>query len=165
MMRIIFKIYTALLAGLGLAAGIAIAGLAVSITGDVVGRNLGLGNFPWLLEVSEYVLFGVTFLAAPWVLRESAHVRVDVLVSNLPEHLKRPLNLSADILGFLISAILTWYALRVMKESLERGDLLFKELVVPEWPFFALAAFAGGLLIIEFTLRLIGSDMNQTMKD
>ncbi|MGI9464428.1 MAG: TRAP transporter small permease subunit, partial [Aestuariivirgaceae bacterium] len=71
------RAYGVAVVGLGYLAGFALAALALLITTDVVIRNLGIGNFPWLLEVSEYVLFISTFLAAPWVLRENAHVSVD----------------------------------------------------------------------------------------
>lgn len=147
--------HNTLVTALGYAAGIAIAVLAVAITTDVVIRNLGVGNFPWLLEVSEYVLFIATFLAAPWVLRENAHVSVDLLLTGLPVRARRALDAIANLLGMAICSILTWYALRVTRDGIERGDMIFKELVVPEWPFLAVVAFAGGLLVVEFATRLV----------
>ncbi|MGI9512232.1 MAG: TRAP transporter small permease [Anderseniella sp.] len=153
-MRAISKAHAALIVMLGFSAGVALACLAVLITIDVTIRNLGVGNFPWLLEVSEYVLFGATFLAAPWVLRDNAHVRVDLLLTALPRTAGRVLAGLADVLGLVISGVLTWYALRVTSDALERGDLIFKELVVPEWPFFLVVVVSGGLLVAEFALRL-----------
>jgi TRAP-type C4-dicarboxylate transport system permease small subunit len=153
-MQFISKTHAALVGMLGFSAGVSLACLAVLITIDVTIRNLGVGNFPWLLEVSEYVLFAATFLAAPWVLRENAHVRVDLLLTALPRTASRLLAGLADVLGLLISAVLTWYALRVTADALERGDLIFKELVVPEWPFFVVVVVSGALLIAEFSLRL-----------
>ncbi len=143
---------------LGFAAGVGLGVLAVLITVDVVIRNAGIGNFPWLLEVSEYVLFAATFLAAPWVLRESAHVSVDVLLTGLPPGARRAFGLLANALGIGISGIVTWYALRVTSDAYERGDLIFKELVVPEWPFLAVVAVSGGLLVAEFALKLVSQD-------
>lgn len=153
-MQFISKAHAALVGMLGFSAGVSLACLAVLITIDVTIRNLGVGNFPWLLEVSEYVLFAATFLAAPWVLRENAHVRVDLLLTALPGFASRLLAGLADVLGLVISAVLTWYALRVTADALERGDLIFKELVVPEWPFFVVVVVSGALLIAEFSLRL-----------
>ena len=153
-MQSVSKVHAAVIAMLGFSAGVALACLAVLITIDVAIRNLGVGNFPWLLEVSEYVLFAATFLAAPWVLRENAHVRVDLLLTALPHAASRFLAGLADVLGLVISGVLTWYALRVTTDALDRGDLIFKELVVPEWPFFAVVVVSGGLLVAEFGLRL-----------
>ena len=154
-MKPLARAHTALVTGLGYAAGIALAALALGITADVLLRNLAIANFAWLLEVSEYVLFIATFLAAPWVLRENAHVSVDLLLSGLTPRLRRALDILANGLGLAISAILTWYALRVTRDGIERGDMIFKELVVPEWPFLAVVAVTGLLLMIEFARRLM----------
>lgn len=148
------RAHTALVTGLGYAAGLALAALALGITADVALRNLGIANFAWLLEVSEYVLFISTFLAAPWVLRENAHVSVDLLLTGLNPTFRRGLDIIANVLGIGICATLTWYALRVTRDGLERGDMIFKELVLPEWPFLAVVAVTGALLVIEFTRRL-----------
>ncbi|NNF80521.1 MAG: TRAP transporter small permease [Rhizobiales bacterium] len=149
------RAHTVLVTGLGYAAGIALAALALGITADVFLRNLGIANFAWLLEVSEYVLFISTFLAAPWVLRENAHVSVDLLLTGLAPSLRKFLNAVANLLGIGICATLTWYALRVTRDGIERGDMIFKELVVPEWPFLAVVAVTGALLVAEFVRRLV----------
>ncbi len=154
-MNALARVHGFFVKALGFAAGVGLGVLAVLITVDVVIRNAGIGNFPWLLEVSEYVLFAATFLAAPWVLRESAHVSVDVLLTGLRPGPRRTLGMVANALGVGISGIVTWYALRVTSDAFERGDLIFKELVVPEWPFLAVVAVAGGLLVAEFALKLL----------
>ena len=154
-MTALARAHTTLVIGLGYAAGIALAALALGITTDVVLRNLGIANFAWLLEVSEYVLFISTFLAAPWVLRENAHVSVDLLLTGLAPALRKVLNAAANLLGIGICATLTWYALRVTRDGIVRGDMIFKELVVPEWPFLAVVAVTGALLVAEFVRRLV----------
>lgn len=145
--------YGAMLHACGLAAGLAIAGLAVLITLDVILRNLGITNFPWLLEVSEYVIYGATFLAAPWVLHMGSHVRVDLLVSALPTRLAAGLNLVAELMGLVASATLAWHGIRVTLDTFSRGDLLYKELVIPEWPLLAVIPLSGVLLSAEFARR------------
>lgn len=154
MMSRFARAHRCVVVGFGYAAGIGLAALALLITTDVFIRNLGIGNFPWLLEVSEYVLFVATFLAAPWVLRENAHVSVDLLLTGLPPNVRRVLDAIANCLGVAISATLAWYAFRVTRDGFVRGDLIFKELVVPEWPFLAVVALAGCLLVVEFSLRM-----------
>ena len=125
MSRIVAHSYRTLLTACGLLAGLAIAGLAFMITLDVILRNLGLTNFPWLLEVSEYVLFIVTFGAAPWVLNSGSHVRVDLLVTTLPKRAGLGVELLADLLGFTASAILGWHGLRVaVRHLLQRRSAL-----------------------------------------
>ena len=130
----IARAYGALLFICGLFAGLAIASLAVLITADVVLRNLGITNFPWLLEVSEYVIYISTFIAAPWVLHHGSHVRVDLVVTVIPKRAAYAFNMLAEFLGLAASTTLAWYGLRVTWDTFSRGDMLFKELVIPEWP-------------------------------
>ena len=156
-MSLLARAYVYVVTGLGYAAGLALAVLALLITTDVVIRNLGIGNFPWLLEVSEYVLFVATFLAAPWVLRENAHVSVDLLLTGLPRGARHVLDAIANLLGVAVCATLTWYGLRVTRDGFVRGDWISKELVVPEWPILAVVAVAGCLLVVEFLQRLVRS--------
>ncbi len=147
------KTYGLMLHACGLAAGLAIACLALAITLDVVLRNLGITNFPWLLEVSEYVIYAATFLAAPWVLHLGAHVRVDVLITVLPKPLAAAAGLIAELMGLATAAVLTWYGLRVTLDTFSRGDMLYKELVIPEWPLLAVIPVAGALMVFEFARR------------
>ena len=56
------------------------------IGGDVI-RNFGFGGLPWSNEVSEYILYLVTLLSAPWLLRRGQHIRVDILLRALPARL------------------------------------------------------------------------------
>jgi len=152
--RAIAAAYERLLDAFGILAGAAIAVLAFLVTIDVVIRNLGLGNLPWLLEVAEYGLYATTFLAAPWVLHLGAHVRVDVLLRVLPRQAALLLEGLADLLGLAASLVLLVYGLQATATSYEDGSLLFKELVVTEWYLLAVMPFAAAFLIIEFVGRL-----------
>ena len=42
------------------------------------------GSFAWLFEAVEYALYVGVFIGAPWVLRQGAHIRVDVITAALP---------------------------------------------------------------------------------
>jgi TRAP-type C4-dicarboxylate transport system permease small subunit len=146
-----------LLDGLGLAAGVALGLLAVLISVDVVRRSLGHGSIGWLLEVSEYTLFVATFAAAPWVLRQGAHVRVDLLLAVVPRAVARALELVADGIGLAVSLLLVLYGARAAHDAFARGLLVFKELVIPEWWLLAVIPVAALLLVIEFGLRIGGT--------
>ena len=151
------RIYDRFLASLGLLGGIAFGLMAFMVGADVLLRNLGLPSMPWLLEVVEYALFIVTFMVAPVVLHHGAHVRVDVVVSNLPENAARVVNFAADLIGLLATATLCWYGWRVTEAAFVRGELVFKELVIPEWWLLMFVPLGSALLVVEFTRRLVAS--------
>lgn len=147
------RLYRLLLTFLGLLAGLVFGMLTLIIGLDVIGRNLGWFNLPWVLEISEYVLYGATFLAAPWVLAENAHVRVDILIGQLPAGLARWLDAGMNLCGLLISAVLVYYGVLATWDSYRLGSLIFKELIFPEWWLLWIMPLSGLLLGLEFIRR------------
>jgi len=149
--------YRGLIRAMSLAAALILGVLAVLISLDVALRNLGIVTFPWLLELSEYALFAATFLAAPWVLRIGGHVRVDVLISVLPARASALLRALALVAGALGSAVLAWHGLRITVEAFSRGNVIAKELVVPEWWLLAFIPLSSAVLAAEFVRQLLGA--------
>jgi TRAP-type C4-dicarboxylate transport system permease small subunit len=67
-----------------LAACALLGAMALMICADVLLRNValipGVDGLPWSNELSETTLYLVTMLAAPWLLREGKHIRVDIVL-------------------------------------------------------------------------------------
>jgi TRAP-type transport system small permease protein len=144
--------YPRLLQGLAACAAVLLGASALVITLDVVGRNVGLGSVPWILEVSEYVLPLATFLAAPWLLHRNEHVRLDILLRAWPR-----LNHMTNVTGLAVCAVLVVYGVRTILNSAQQGAMVFKSVVFPEWWLYAPVPLCFGLLAVEFVRRLMGS--------
>lgn len=147
--------YERLLTGCGFVAGATLVALAVLITLDVLLRNLGVFSSGALLEITEYSLFVTTFIAAPWVLWLGSHVRVDLVLTQAPVRIARLMEVVADCVGLICSALLGWHGLSVTLVSFQRGDLIVKQLVVPEWTLMMFIPLSCLLLIIEFVRRIV----------
>jgi len=147
--------YARLLTFLGGLSGVLIAIFAVLIGYDVAMRNLQLGSLPWIVELSEYSLLAITFLAAPWVLACNGHVRVDVLLTAWPPRIGRAIAFVIDAFGLVISAIFLYYGAGAVSAAISNKALLFKQLVIPEWWTLAPVPIGAALLTIEFALRLV----------
>jgi TRAP-type C4-dicarboxylate transport system permease small subunit len=141
-------LYARLLQGLAACAAVLLGASALAITLDVIGRNVGLGAVPWILEVSEYVLPVATFLVAPWLLYRNEHVRLDVLVANRPW-----LNQVGNAIGLAVSAVLVVYGVRTILNSAQQGAMVFKSVVFPEWWLYTPVPLCFALLCIEFVRR------------
>lgn len=148
------KLYRRCLDACGLATGFVIAAMAVLVTADVTMRSLGWGNLPWLLEVTEYALYAVTFLAAPWVLSLNAHVRVDILVTKLAPAVARAVEIAMNAIGLAASVVLVYYGWLATVDAWSLGSRIFKQLIVPEWWLLWIMPCAGVLLAVEFALRI-----------
>lgn len=150
----ISRIYSRFYGAVAAIVAAAILFITVGISIDVVMRNTGLGVVPWMLEATEYCLFVATFIGAPWVLHLGEHVRIDMVVNNLPRRAARTAEIAADAAGLLVSAVLFYYGTGVAIGSRADGALVIKELVFPEWWIFAIVAFSALLLCVEFIIRL-----------
>jgi TRAP-type C4-dicarboxylate transport system permease small subunit len=140
-------------AGAGLAALLLLA-MVVGITADIVGRNaLGQG-LRGIDELSEYALYLMTALTAPWLLRRGQHVRVDVLLVAVPARVGWAIEIVGDALGLAIALALAWYGLAVVADSVAARALVMKTFVFPEWWVMVPLPVAMLLVAIEFGFRL-----------
>lgn len=147
-------LYARFLTLLAATAGIIILAVVLLVTFDILWRNLGSGNFPWIVEVTEYSLPLTTFLAAPWLLFRNEHVRLDTLVSALPRRASRACEIVADLLGIAIAATMFWYGVKVILDSAQLGSMVIKTLVFPEWWLLVPGPACFLLLMLEFMRRL-----------
>lgn len=149
--------YDRLYALLGVMAAALFAAMALSISVDVIVRNLGLGTIPWINEAAEYMQYVAAFLGAPWVLRLGAHVRVDIILRAAPRRTAIALEVLANLAGIAISGGLLYFSIAVARAAYNDGALVIKSFVFPEWWIFALLAVSALLLLVEFTRRLATS--------
>lgn len=146
--------YELVLTGCGFIVGLTILVIAVLISLDVLLRNLDLYSSGALLELTEYALFVTTFVGAPWVLWLGSHVRVDLVLTVAPAPVARAMEIVADTAGLFFSGVMGWHGFSVALVSFERGDLIVKELVVPEWTLMMVIPISCLLLAIEFLRRI-----------
>ena len=135
-----------------LAALILLAMVAV-VSADILLRNLARASFTWANEVSEYALYLITLLAAPWLLRRGQHVRLDLVLVLVPPRVAWAMELVADAIGFLVCLVLLRYGVAVTLDSWRTGSITIKNLVFPEWWLLAPLPAVFLLLAIEFVFR------------
>ncbi|WP_353476411.1 TRAP transporter small permease (plasmid) [Salipiger sp. H15] len=135
------------------ASGLAL--LSVLVVADVFLRNTGLVRWPWINELTEYLLTISTFTGAPWVLHHHGHVNVDVLLRSVSEAKARWLVRASNLVGGAISAILLVVAVRVTLDSHALGSLVFKNLIFPEWYLMTPMVLCFGLCTAEFLARIL----------
>jgi TRAP-type C4-dicarboxylate transport system permease small subunit len=128
--------------------------MALLIGADVATRNLGLGGIPESNELCEDILYLLTLLSAPWLLRQSQHIRVDIVLRALPPRVGWLMGWIGDVLGFACSVYFVWYGWEVMAASYLAGSVSIKTLIIPEWWLLAPMPVAFVLVAIEFVFRM-----------
>jgi len=145
--------YERLLNLLAAAAALILLGAVLLVTADILLRNLTRTGFPWANEVSEYALFFITVLTAPWLLRRGQHVRLDLLLAAVPARLAWLMEMTADLVGFAVCVVLVRYSLVMTWDSYRLGSITIKNLVFPEWWTLAPLPVCFVLLAVEFVFR------------
>ena len=128
--------------------------MTVMIGADVVSRNVGGGGVAVSNEFSEDILYLMTLLAAPWLLRQGQHIRVDIILRALPVRAAWVLEWVGDTVGFFCCLYFVWYGLLITAASYTAGSVNIKTLVTPEWWTLAPLPLGFALLGIEFIFRM-----------
>lgn len=136
--------------------GLTLGLIILLLCADIVLRNVGITSLPWVIELTEYALYGGTFLAAPYVLRIGGHVRVEILFEVLSRESARLLDRITDVCGLGVSLVMTYYGTAVVLDSYRSGMIQFKSMILPEWPLLLPIPVGCALLCIEFVMRLSG---------
>lgn len=147
-------IFGRLLDGMMLVACLLLLFMTLLIGADVALRNMKLGGVSWSNEVSEYILYLITLLAAPWLLRAGQHIRVDILLRAIPRRAGWALEWLGDVLGLVCSLYFVWYGWKVLAASYSSGAVSIKTLVMPEWWLLVPMPLAFVAVSIEFVFRM-----------
>jgi TRAP-type C4-dicarboxylate transport system permease small subunit len=156
-----------LLDALAAIAGLILLAMVAMVTADILLRNLVGASFAWANEISEYALYLMTLLTAPWLLRRGQHVRLDIILTIVAPRVAWLMEAVSDVIGFAVSIVLVRYGLAVTLDSARLGAVTIKNLAFAEWWLLAPLPVAFALLAIEFVFRfhrLIGSDRTRRLE-
>jgi TRAP-type transport system small permease protein len=128
--------------------------MTLLIGADVLLRNIGLGGIAPSNEISEDIIYLLTLLAAPGLLRQGQHIRVDIVLRALPAKVGWLLEWLSDILGVICCLYFVWYGWQVVEASFNSGALSIKTLIMPEWWLLAPMPLTFVLLGVEFFFRM-----------
>jgi TRAP-type transport system small permease protein len=147
-------IFGRLFDALAVLAALILLAMVVLVTADILLRNVARAGLPWANEVSEYALYGMTLLTAPWLLRRGQHVRIDLLLSAVPPHVAWLMEAAGDVIGFLVCMVIVRYGTHMAADAFRLDSLTIKNLVFAEWWLLAPLPLIFTLLAIEFVFRL-----------
>ena len=140
---------------LAVVAGVLLCALVVLISVDVAARTFKLFATPWTLDIAQYMLYAITFLGAPWVLREDGHIAIEIFVEQLGPRARHALQRASDVLGAVICAVLLLYACRLLWRSIHSQALVYATFVFYEWYLYSIAPPVFLLLLLMFLRRTL----------
>ncbi len=141
--------------GMAFIAGIMVVALVLIICIEIGARYFFQRPQVWTVEVCEYLLFSIAFFGAPWLLKEGGHVNIDIFTGRLGKKKLQVMGCFSTAAGILVSAVITWTALKVALESYQTGVLLTKTISVPQYPFILIIALGYLCLLGEFVRQFL----------
>ena len=127
--------------------------LTAMVTLNVLLRNAFGARVAGDVELSEYAMLLITASAAPWLLRKGQHVRIDLMLRQLPSLAGWCCEVFVDALGFVVSLLMTWYGTKVLIVSIADGNKIVKEFTIPEWWTLWPLPLMFALVAVEFVFR------------
>jgi TRAP-type C4-dicarboxylate transport system permease small subunit len=146
-------LYGKLLDVLAVLAALVLLAMVLVVTGDIVLRNTVNKGFVWANEVSEYALYLITVLTAPWLLRRGQHVRLDLVLTAVPKRIALLMEAAGDMTGLVVCLAMIRYATWMTYDAWKIGSITIKNLVFPEWWLLLPLPVCFVLLAIEFIFR------------
>jgi TRAP-type C4-dicarboxylate transport system permease small subunit len=158
-MRYASRAYLLLLNGMALAAAIMLVWLMVAIVLSVVIRNLGLQPSAWFFLSTEYAMFYLTLLGAPWLVRHKGHVHIELLTSILSPMALQVLSRLVALLCVAVCVVLAWKGYDLVSMNIARNDYDVRAFFVPKWILTIAYPVCFSMMAIEFARFVVGHDI------
>ncbi len=153
---VLIRGYDLIVTGMAVIAGAALVWLMVAIVWSVSMRNLGLQPHAWLFTSTEYGVFYMTMLGAPWLVRRRGHVHIELLTAALPRALRQVLSRLVALGCVLVCAYLAWRGFLLVQTNIARMDFDVRAYFYPRWLLTIAFPLSFGLMAVEFSRFVFG---------
>ena len=122
---------------------------------EVIARYVFNSPTNWAHE-SMFLMFGMQYLlAGGYVLREGAHVRVDVVYMHLSNRIKAIVDIFSSIFFFIFTISLMVTGWIFFHDSFEVGEVSFTEWGIQYWPIKFALPLGAALLLLQGVAQLL----------
>jgi C4-dicarboxylate transporter DctQ subunit len=135
----------ALMTALRFAAGAMLAASVAINFANIIGRYFLSVSLSWAEEAMLFLMIGCVFLGAGPVAWAGRHIRMDVVVSQLPQRVRKAFDIFSDVATIatcLALAIFAWPVMTMLTELDQRSQSANIPLVLPQ------AALPVGLVLM-----------------
>ncbi|MBO9409381.1 TRAP transporter small permease [Shimia sp. R9_1] len=149
-------------------AALAVIGMGVLITANVIARSFG-GNIPDSNIIVEELMVAAVLLPLAIATAQRAHVVVEFVSNRFPARLRSWLIVFGSLVGLLALAPMIYAGGRAFLAEWSSGSFYFGDLGLPKWPgrlLFVLGLSACWLRLLMLAISDIRTILNgQTVSD
>ncbi|MFS4581937.1 TRAP transporter small permease subunit [Phaeobacter sp. C3_T13_0] len=144
---------------LALLSGLAVFSLMVLAVVSVSGRNLVNAPLPGYVDWIEQAMPLIAFMGIAYVMREGAHIRMDILVGRLRGRALYTAELITTLAVLLLMILLVWGTWAHFGRSFDFGSPMWSrdssmDIALPIWPAKLLAPVAFFVLCLRLCLQV-----------
>jgi len=147
------KIFDGILNVMCFLAKLIIAFVLFSVALDFVSRYAFNSPLIWVIPLSQYSLVYITFLGAPWLLREEGHVMMEIVVEKLGYTGRAWFGIGSSVLGIIASFIFVWYGALTTYDHFVHGIYESAVMEMPIAPVIAIIPIGSFFLLAQFVRR------------
>jgi TRAP-type C4-dicarboxylate transport system permease small subunit len=138
----------------GTISGIGIFVLVILVVNDVVMRYAFNRPTSWGLEISEYLMLYFAFIGFAYTLLVDRHVRVDLLLGNLPQRVQTGLRVFESLAGLFFCVLLTWKTAEATYSAYTQHWVSFTHLAITIWPVYIIMPIGSALFGLQFACKI-----------
>jgi TRAP-type C4-dicarboxylate transport system permease small subunit len=146
----ISKAYDAVLYGMAYLAGLLMVAMMVTITLDVVLRNLGYQSSAHFFTFTEYALLIVPCLGAPWLAREKGHIYVEILLMSMPPRVRARMTMLIGVICIAVCLVIAWYGFDVALRDYLQNEKDVRSMDFPRWMVVGFIPLSFLMMAVEF---------------
>ena len=158
-LSLVARLHAGLVSLMAVAGGLALVWLMVAVIWSVTMRNLGMQPHAWLFTSTEYGVFYMTMLGAPWLVRRRGHVHIELLTAALPDTARQILSRLVALLCVAVCGYLAWRGYLLVRTNIVRMDFDVRAFFYPRWLLTIAFPVSFGLMAVEFARFAVGRDI------
>jgi TRAP-type C4-dicarboxylate transport system permease small subunit len=124
--------------------------MALAITFEVVARRIFSAPTIWVGDASGFALLWIAFLAAPWLVRHDAHIRITFLTDRASARAQTVLSIITSTAGAAVMAVTLWLTWNGTLDSLVRNVHTVGTWEIPQYLVWMVMPVGSLFTCIEF---------------
>ena len=141
---------------------IALGVMSVIVFLNVILRYAFHSGITWSVELSQILFLVLVLLGAIQAFQEDGHIKVDVLISRVPDRWKKILMLITNAIIFYIVVVLLMGSVELVKQN---TVLTTPILGIPQSWIYAVGVFFSLCLAILLLIKTVGIFINKGAKE
>lgn len=141
--------------------GVSFLLMIFSVFISVALREIGIMPYPWVEEVSRYLVVWSVFLSAAVLARRNEHISIDVFYAHVSRPVRKLINIASALLGLVLIGYFAYMGWGFSYTAYRFNDMSLSG-YIPVWLAYAAIPVGLGLTALAYLLWGVDTLRNRT---